>query len=77
MCGTVLATVDPKHKPSGFRSKAKMMRQDPDPWYSTEFWQRAVIGILVLALAYLLASPAYATALASVASSSATSPRHA
>ncbi|WP_180863128.1 hypothetical protein [Cupriavidus pauculus] len=38
------------------------MRQDPDPWYSREFWQRAVIGVLMLALAYLLASPADARA---------------
>nr|WP_315592010.1 hypothetical protein [uncultured Cupriavidus sp.] len=34
------------------------MRQDPDPWFSSEFWQRAILGILTLALAYLLASPA-------------------
>lgn len=33
------------------------MRQDPDPWYSSEFWQRAVLGILLLALAYLLVLP--------------------
>ena len=38
------------------------MRQDPDPWYSSEFWQRAIIGVLMLALAYLLASPAEARA---------------
>ncbi|WP_156545908.1 hypothetical protein [Cupriavidus sp. D384] len=38
------------------------MRQDPDPWYSSEFWQRAIIGVLMLALAYLLASPADARA---------------
>ncbi|SDP14740.1 hypothetical protein SAMN04488595_10534 [Ralstonia sp. 25mfcol4.1] len=38
------------------------MRQDPDPWYSSEFWQRALIGVLMLALAYLLASPADARA---------------
>jgi|GEM_PF-2851080 len=34
------------------------MRPDPDPWYSREFWQRAIIAILMLALAWLLASPA-------------------
>lgn len=34
------------------------MRQDPDPWYSSEFWQRAIIGVLMLVLAYMLASPA-------------------
>lgn len=38
------------------------MKQDPDPWYSSEFWQRAVIGVLMLALAYMLASPAEADA---------------
>ncbi|WP_172966133.1 MULTISPECIES: hypothetical protein [Cupriavidus] len=38
------------------------MRQDPDPWYSSEFWQRAVIGVLMLALAWMLASPADAGA---------------
>ncbi|KAI3591872.1 hypothetical protein D9X30_3157 [Cupriavidus sp. U2] len=38
------------------------MKQDPDPWYSSEFWQRALIGVLMLALAYLLASPADARA---------------
>ncbi|GJG97235.1 hypothetical protein [Cupriavidus pauculus] len=34
------------------------MRQDPDPWYSSEFWQRVIIGVLMLVLAYMLASPA-------------------
>ncbi|MBY4731983.1 hypothetical protein [Cupriavidus pauculus] len=34
------------------------MRQDRDPWFSSEFWQRAVIGILTLAVAYLLVLPA-------------------
>ncbi len=58
MCGMVLATEDENHSPTGIRSKAKPMRQDPDPWFSSEFWQRAVLGILTLALAFLLASPA-------------------
>lgn len=40
------------------------MKQDPDPWYSSEFWQRAIIGVLLLALAWLLASPADARATA-------------
>lgn len=44
------------------KCKLEPMRQDPDPWYSSEFWQRAIIGVLMLALAYLLASPADARA---------------
>lgn len=40
------------------------MRQDPDPWFSNEFWQRAVLGVLMLALAFLLATPLEAGAAA-------------
>ncbi|RZT36392.1 hypothetical protein [Cupriavidus agavae] len=45
------------------------MRQDPDPWFSSEFWQRAILCILTLALAYLLASPFDAGAAPAVAAS--------
>lgn len=36
------------------------MRQLPDPWCSRDVWQRAVLGGLTLALAFLLASTAEA-----------------
>lgn len=36
------------------------MRQEPDPWFTSDFWQRAVLGVLTLAFALLLASTAEA-----------------
>ena len=36
------------------------MKHLPDPWFSNDFWQRAVLGGLTLALAVLLASTAEA-----------------
>ncbi|CAG2143663.1 hypothetical protein D3C87_1106170 [compost metagenome] len=36
------------------------MRHLPDPWFSNDFWQRAVLGGLTLALAFLLVSTAEA-----------------